>query len=254
MGLEIYPLPLVLSEEWTDTNRLMDRPPHIEEDITYAYYIKGVSVPIIVDTGLPKGLFLDYGYPESPKPEWDLIKHLDRLNVKASDVGYVIHTHLHMDHCGQDDLFPNARIVVQRKELQAAAVPMIPIGMSEKGKAWYNLCYDRKIVSKFVGEFWDRLIILEGDQEIVSGVKCVLVGGHTPGSHAIYVQTDEGTAIITGDVAYRYDNIEKDIPVGFYYNLEDEIRALARFRRDGKFTLAGHDPKILERYPNRVPP
>jgi len=254
MGLEIYPLPLVLSEDWTDTNLLMDRPPHTEEDITYAYCIKGAQVPIIVDTGLPKGLFLEYGYPETPKPEWDLLKHLHRLDVKADDVGYVIHTHLHVDHCGQDDYFPNARIVVQRKELQAAAVPKIPMGMAEKCKAWYNLCYDRKIASKFVGEYWDRLILLEGDQEIVPGVKCVLVGGHTPGCQAIYVQTEKGTAIITGDVCYTYDNLEKDIPVGYYYDLEDSIRALARFRRDGRFILPGHDRKLVERYPNKVPP
>jgi len=255
MGLEIYPLPLVLSDEWTDTYLLMDRPPHEVKDVTYSYYIKGSNTPIIVDTGLPKGIFAELGWKEYPKPEWDLVRHLNRFNLKPSDVGYLIHTHLHFDHCGLDDLFPNAKIVLQRKELEAAAVPRVPKGMAEKGSSWHMLAYsDRKTISKLVGEFWNRVVLLDGEEEIVPGVKCVWVGGHTPGSQAVYVETEKGTAIITGDVCYRYDNLERDIPVGFYYNLEDAIKALARFRRDGKYILPGHDPKTLEKFPDKVPP
>ena len=254
MALEIYPLPLVLSDEWTDTYLLMDRPPQTVEDITYSYYIKGSNAHIIVDTGLSSGIFAEYGWKEYPKPEWDLVRQLGRFNVKPSDVGYIVHTHLHFDHCGLDDLFPNAKIVLQRRELQAAAVPRVPKGMTQKGRAWHMLAYsDRKTISKLVGEFWERLILLDGEEEILPGIKCVLVGGHTPGSQAIYVQTEKGTAIITGDVCYTYDNLEQDIPVGFYYSLEDSIRALARFRKDGKFILPGHDRRTIERYP-KVPP
>lgn len=254
LALEVYPLPLVLSDEWTDTYLLMDRPPRTVEDITYSYYLKGADVPIIVDSGLPAGMFAELGWTEHPKPDWDLLKHLQRFGVKADDVGYIIHTHLHFDHCGLDHLFPNAKIVVQRKELETAAAPLIPKGFTDKSRAWYLLAYDRKTIAKFVGEFWNRMILLEGDQEVVPGVKCVLVGGHTPGCQAIYVQTEKGTVIITGDVCYTYENLERDVPVGYYYNLEDSIRALARFRRDGKFILPGHDRKTIEKFPVKVPP
>jgi glyoxylase-like metal-dependent hydrolase (beta-lactamase superfamily II) len=254
MGLEIYPLPLVESEDYSDLYLLMSRPPTKFRDVTYSFLIKGASRPIVVDTGIQKGKFAEFGWMESTKPDWDLVKQLERLGVKTEGVEYVIHTHLHMDHCGQDYLFPDARIVIQRKELEAAAVPRIPMSMKPKESTWPMLFYDRNIISKFVGEFWDRLILLDGEQEITAGLKCVPLGGHTPGSQAIYVETDKGTAIITGDVSYLYDNIEKDIPIGFYYNLEDEIKALAKIRKEGKFILPGHDPKILKRFPHKVPP
>jgi glyoxylase-like metal-dependent hydrolase (beta-lactamase superfamily II) len=254
MGLEIYPLPLISSEEFIDTYLLMERPVYTLEDITYSHYIKGAEVPILVDTGVAAGVYTEFGWKENPKPDWDLVKHLKKLSVKPEDVGYIIHTHLHMDHCGQDRLFPNAKIVVQRKELESAAVPRIPKGYTEKGRAWWMLAYDRRPVAELVGEFWDRLVLLEGDEEIVPGVKCVLVGGHTPGSQAVYVETDKGTAILTGDACYTYANIERDIPDGFYYNLEDSIKVLAKFRKDGKFIIPGHDRQILERFPVKIPP
>ena len=255
MVLEVYPLPLVLSDEWTDTYMLMDRPPHEVKDVSYSYYIAGAERPIIVDTGPPKGLYTELGWKEYPKPEWDLVQHLARFKLKPSDVGYLIHTHLHFDHCGLDELFTNAKIVLQRRELQAAAAPLVPKGMSGKDSAWRMLAYsDRKTISKLVGDSWDKVILLDGEAEICPGVKCVWVGGHTPGSQAVYVTTEKGTAIITGDVCYTYDNVERDIPVGFFYSLEEAINALARFRKDGNFILPGHDSKILDRYPTKVPP
>ena len=254
MGLEVYPLPLFKSEDYSDIYLLLDRPVKKFQDITYSWYIKGSDRPIIVDTGLSKDLYAEYGWEVWEEPSWDLVKHLQRLNVKPDDVGYIIHTHLHFDHCAQDHLFPNARIIVQRRELEAAAVPRIPKGMTDRSRSCFMLFYDRQVVSKFVGEFWSRLILLDGEEEIVPGVKCVPLGGHTPGGQAIYVETDKGRAIITGDVCYIYANIEQDIPVGYYYNLEDSIKALSKLRKDGKFILPGHDPAILDRYPNKIPP
>jgi glyoxylase-like metal-dependent hydrolase (beta-lactamase superfamily II) len=43
---------------------------------------------------------------------------LARRGLAPIDIGYLIHTHVHMDHAGQDYLLPNAKILVQRKELQ----------------------------------------------------------------------------------------------------------------------------------------
>ncbi len=50
--------------------------------------------------------------------EQTLDAQLAKHGLTVADVGYVIHTHLHMDHVGQDSLLPNARILIQRRELQ----------------------------------------------------------------------------------------------------------------------------------------
>ena len=44
---------------------------------------------------------------------------LARYGVKAKDVRYILHTHNHIDHAGQDDKFPmTTTVCMQRKELE----------------------------------------------------------------------------------------------------------------------------------------
>jgi glyoxylase-like metal-dependent hydrolase (beta-lactamase superfamily II) len=50
------------------------------------------------------------------------------------------------------------------------------------------------------------------DEELVPGVRVFPLGCHTPGSQGILVQTRVGPVVLTGDVVYKYENIEKDCP------------------------------------------
>ena len=44
---------------------------------------------------------------------------LARHGVRLGDVRYVLHTHLHIDHAGKDDLFPmNTTVVLNRREME----------------------------------------------------------------------------------------------------------------------------------------
>src|SRR4029077_3155878 len=44
---------------------------------------------------------------------------LARHGLRMGDVRYVLHTHLHIDHAGKDDLFPmNTTVVINRRELE----------------------------------------------------------------------------------------------------------------------------------------
>ena len=44
---------------------------------------------------------------------------LARYGVKPKDVRYILHTHNHIDHAGQDDKFPmTTTVCMQRKELE----------------------------------------------------------------------------------------------------------------------------------------
>jgi len=94
---------------------------------------------------------------------------------------------------GNDDLFPNARILVQREEFEYATNARDPSS---------SKMYKREDVLNFKGRFRKRLILLDGDTEVVEGVKCVRVGAHSVGSMAVYVRTSEGTAILTGDTCF----------------------------------------------------
>jgi glyoxylase-like metal-dependent hydrolase (beta-lactamase superfamily II) len=167
-------------------------------------------------------------------------------DVKTSDVNTLILTHLHYDHCGNCAALPNARILVQRTELMAAAAPMGPAALAIGGK---SLFYDRADVAELVDPLWNRLELLEGDRELHPGLNCVLYADtHTPGHQAVYVETEKGTVAIVGDIARKVDmNIEQAIPPGIYYDLEKMRRALADIARRADVVLPTHDWDTLTR-------
>ena len=50
--------------------------------------------------------------------EMSLASQLARHDVKLSDIRYVLHTHHHIDHAGQDSLFADTTTVItNRREL-----------------------------------------------------------------------------------------------------------------------------------------
>jgi glyoxylase-like metal-dependent hydrolase (beta-lactamase superfamily II) len=184
--------------------------------------------------------------PHSCSPEQTLTAQLAQHGVKPSEVKTLILTHLHYDHCGNCAELPNARILVQRAELMAAAAPMGPTALPIGGK---GLFYDRADVAELVDPLWDRLELLEGDREPFPGIACALYAdSHTPGHQCVYVATGMGTAAIVGDIARKVElNIEQAIPPGIYYDLEKMRRALADIARRADIVLPTHDWGTLTR-------
>jgi N-acyl homoserine lactone hydrolase len=212
---------------------------------TTAWLIQGGEKPILVDTS--------FRSVEDAKSEQylhcrrtanqSLERQLEKHGLKPREIGHIIHTHVHMDHAGQDYLFPNARIYVQRRELQNAAAPnMYPTAF-----------YDRLNVARLVHDLWNRVEVLDGDTELLPGVRCVLMPGHTPGHQAVYVDTASGQTIIAGDAAMnvRY-NIRQLIPPGFLDNMAETMNGLRRMAREGKHVLCTHDSEVFTEYPDGV--
>ncbi len=92
------------------------------------FLITGGDHPVIVDTGTGTEEFTrqHHGYELVRPPEQEPLAQLERVGVDPADVGTVVNTHLHWDHCSNNDLFPNARIVVQKAELEYAVDPLEP--------------------------------------------------------------------------------------------------------------------------------
>jgi N-acyl homoserine lactone hydrolase len=205
--------------------------------------------PVVVDCGMrdPKrAVDVHRLGPHSCSAEQSLEAQLALHGVKRKDVKTLILTHLHYDHSGQCAQLPNARIVVQRTELMAAAAPMGPAALPIGGK---SLFYDRADVAELVDPLWDRVELIEGNVTLKPGLDCVLYADtHTPGHQCIYVQTEKGTAAIVGDIARKVDlNIGQAIPPGIYYDLEKMRRALADIGRRADIVLPTHDWGTTER-------
>ncbi len=70
------------------------------------------------------------------------------------------------------------------------------------------------------------------------------MGGHTPGSQMLIVDTDQGKAVLSGDAIPMNRNFTDDIPSGIVIDVRESLAALARIRDMRPAALyTGHDPQ-----------
>ena len=215
---------------------------------TTAWLISGGEKPILVDTSFRSVADAAelQGLVCRRSGEQTLESQLAKHRLTPDEIGYVIHTHLHMDHAGQDFLLPKARILIQRKELQNAAAPnFFPVPF-----------YDRVNVAKLIDPLWHQVDILDGDGELFPGIRAVQMPGHTPAHQVIYVETSGGTVIIAGDAAMNVAvNVRKQVAPGIVDNMADVmtgLRKLAQEEQRGARLLPTHDPDVFNLYPNGI--
>ncbi len=212
---------------------------------TTAWLITGSEKPILVDSSFRDvtDAHSQQGLVCRRSPEQTLEAQLAQHGLTPADIGYLIHTHLHMDHAGQDYLLPNARILVQRKELQNAAAPNF----------YPAPFYDRVNVARLIDPLWRQVDILDGEGELFPGIRAVAMPGHTPAHQAIYVDTASGTAIIAGDAAMNVAvNVRQQVAPGIVDNMADVMNGLRRLAKEGKHILPTHDPEVFSLYPDGI--
>ena len=155
----------------------------------HGFLIKHPEGAGLVDTGYgtPLELIKDYR-PVNASVADALRKH----DVDPADVRWVINSHLHFDHCGQNAVFPHAPFYIQRTEFERRHGYETP-------KAWLE----------FAGA---RFELLDGDSEIALGVRVLTTPGHTAGHQAIQIDTTAGPALITGDACWTIEMFDGQPP------------------------------------------
>lgn len=209
-----------------------------------SYLITGGEHPILVDAGARDvdAIRREMHFETTQSAEQTLEVGLARHGLTPDDIGTLVLTHLHVDHTGYVDRLPNARIKVQRRELQYAAAPHFPPGF-----------FDPTDVAKLIGPLNGQVDLLDGDAEIAPGVRTILTGGHSPAHQMVYVDLDSGLAILTGDNVYaKRPALDIDFPPGLVHDLADTMNAIARIKAEGVHVLPSHDPTVYEDYPDGV--
>ncbi len=214
------------------------------------FLILGGEKPILVDSGVrivpgmrefqKDKLAIDSDF--SVIPEQDIVKLVREEGVQPEDIGYIAHTHLDIDHAGQDDLFPNATIILQRREMAYA------------GGHYTGHCVD---TPWFVNNY-DRIDFIDGDIEFFPGIKFVLAPGHTGGHQHIEVETESGRTILCGDTCYDMPmQLEgkhpsgRIWPPGNFFNWEDlqwQLRKLKVELQKGTLVVPSHAYEAYDRY------
>src|SRR5580698_9770376 len=143
----------------------------------HGFVVTHATGAVLVDTGV--------GGPPEDLADWRVVNRtvadaLADIDMSPADIGLVINTHLHFDHCGQNAVFKHAAIYVQREELAYSqrAQPEL--------HEWFG----------FMNASFE---LLDGDAEILPGLSVIATPGHTSGHQSVVAN---GTDLLIGDAAY----------------------------------------------------
>ncbi len=207
----------------------------------YVWLVLGGPQPILVDTGFLEDDARERGMRNYVSPA----AVVERAGVRAADVPIALITHLHYDHWAGHSLFPNAEYWIQRDEV---AFWTGPFGSAPAFRQSANPGALARLVTL---NYANRVRIVEGDREVVPGVRLHRVGGHTAGLQIVTIQTARGPVVLTSDASHFYRNVETRQPVQIITSLPEmlaafeTIHALAGAER---LIVAGHDPEVAQRF------
>lgn len=213
----------------------------------YIFVLQGNGVTALVDTGMESVAEMNRGAGflltelVSQQPGEDTASILDRAGIAGEEVDIVLLTHCHYDHCSLLHMFPNAQVVVPLHAWD--------VWHDEPDGAIY-------LHGGFLAELESlhhtgRLHLLD-EGVVVPGIGVRRVGGHSPCSQFIYVNTVLGVAVITGDAVQMYANVEQKDAIGIWMDDEECWQAIEIARTDPDILIPGHDPLVLEKYPDGI--
>ncbi|WP_435770632.1 MBL fold metallo-hydrolase [Nocardioides sp. SYSU DS0651] len=116
---------------------------------------------------------------------------LSEQDFDIAGIDIVVNTHLHADHCGGNHLFGGRPIYVQRRELEDA----------------------RREEDYTIREWADAPGLdygaVDGELDLLPGVRLVPAPGHTPGSQVVVVETGGRREVICGDTAVWFGELDE---------------------------------------------
>jgi glyoxylase-like metal-dependent hydrolase (beta-lactamase superfamily II) len=164
--------------------------------------------------------------------------------VHPEDVTDIIVSHIHWDHADGVDLFPNARVWIQKDEYQHH------IGPAGEPRERAVDSADATMFASLSKR--GRVQLVNGDStEIIPGITVFTGGKHTFGSQYATVRTKNGTVVIASDNLYLYENLERHRPIAQTLDSLSNLRAQQRMTRlasNPRLIVPGHDPAVFVRF------
>ena len=147
----------------------------------------------LVDCGFSKGEWLKrYAFSNWEEPKDVLAK----VGFAPEDVDVILITHMHFDHMGNFEAFPNAKLYIQLDEYLgwSEAVCCAHQMDTEEEKAWVFSSFDPEdLVKAAKGLSTGRIRFIRGDEEVLPGITAHLAkDSHTFGTQWFMVRTHNG--------------------------------------------------------------
>ncbi|KQC32460.1 metallo-beta-lactamase [Nonlabens sp. YIK11] len=191
------------------------------------YIIQHPEGTLLWDTGLPEGL-VGQG---DVTPEGDaftisrsekIVDQLKSVGLTPADIDMIAFSHVHFDHTGAANNFPNAKWLVQQTELDFINSDAI------KGNAFY--------APDSFSELKDTQV-LNGDFDIFNDGSVVVKSfpGHTAGHQALFLSLKEsGPTLLSGDTYHFEQNREDAVVPQFNYDIPESKQSIEEFEAFAK--------------------
>jgi N-acyl homoserine lactone hydrolase len=161
---------------------------------------------------------------------------LGELGVGPPEVTHIVQTHLHIDHTGALGHFPEAAVVVHRRELEAARAAADPLATG-----YVRADYDRPEI---------RWQTVDGDTDLLGDgvVRLLETPGHAAGHMSVLIQlAGTGPILLTADACDSRAQWEGRDHVRALHSREQAASSLERLHRlaedTGALLVFGHDPE-----------
>ena len=201
---------------------------------------------VLVDAGFYRAQLVSRWQPSEYRTPADAIV---AAGVEPGEITDLIVSHVHWDHLGGADLFPNARVWIQRAEYEHHVGP----GGARLDRAIDSA--DAVMLDRLNAA--QRVMLVGGDaREILPGITTYTGGRHTFASQYVAVHTAAGTVVIASDNAYLYENLERHLPIAQTLDAQSNLEAqrrMATLAADPRLIVPGHDPAVLTRFEEIAP-
>jgi glyoxylase-like metal-dependent hydrolase (beta-lactamase superfamily II) len=206
--------------------------------VCYAWLLVGDDGPLLVDTGPSSGEHAGGFHRVRLEKSGDqaLERALAAQDVDAADIGTVILTHLHWDHCYGLPQVPNARVLVADREIRYG---VYPDPNDDRRK------YEFSRGAPFLKEL-RRMEAVVGEAEVAPGVRIIPTPGHSPGHQSVLVEAETTTYLLAGDFLDLYENWTDRCPSGgSTIDVEAWQRSYDTVEELDVAVLPSHDPLVL---------
>ncbi|MDE0588615.1 N-acyl homoserine lactonase family protein [Halocynthiibacter sp. C4] len=199
-----------------------------------------------------RNILVDTGYDEAEGQRRarpilrDPAQALAALDVNPLLIDTVIVTHLHYDHAGGLDRYPNAKFHLQEVEMGFATGPCMCDPTLQMPYTADHVC--EMVRHVFAG----RVVFYKGDGEVAPGVTVHRIGGHSRGLQAVRVETENGPLCLASDAAHYYENFQERKPFPIVVDMEDMVQGFDKIQAlaggSASRVIPGHDPLVTDRF------
>jgi N-acyl homoserine lactone hydrolase len=151
----------------------------------YVHVVDSPHGRVLVDTGMTQL------HPAVADMDPRLVPLDTQPDLDLASIDLVVNTHLHFDHCGGNHLFAGRPVHVQRRELADA-----------RSQEDYT-------IPEWVDAPGVQYVEVDGELELLPGIRLVPTPGHTDGSQVVVVETGGRPVVIVGDTAVFHAELDE---------------------------------------------